>query len=77
MVVKIVSKGPHGPYGVACIKNDLNHPDLEGKSITFSLEEPTWKGRWPEKSEIVILEDVSVRARGFRAKKARLAVPGE
>lgn len=77
VVGELKSKGPHGPHTIAFIKDDPNHPDLEGRSVTFSLLSPVWEGQWPENGAIVILEGVFVKDKGFRARKARLAVPGE
>lgn len=67
-VTSVYLSGRHGPYAVAF----PDTPNREKKSYTFSLKSDVWQETaYPESGSIVLLEDVRVKAAGWRAHKAR------
>ncbi|MEK9172974.1 MAG: hypothetical protein AAB594_00170 [Patescibacteria group bacterium] len=69
-IVQEVIAGPHGKYAVA--RSD----QLEGGSVTFSLDKIVWKERAePECGSKVELSDIRGKAAGWRAHKAKFVRP--
>ena len=72
VVQKIVLEGKHGPFAVA------TSDQIEGSSVTFSLEPTVWmEDEWPEEGMIVLLEDLRQKRAGWRAKKGRFFKPSD
>ncbi|TSC82417.1 MAG: hypothetical protein G01um101420_428 [Parcubacteria group bacterium Gr01-1014_20] len=69
-IVQEVIDGPHGKYAVA--RSD----QLEGGSVTFSLDKSVWKEvAEPECGSKVELSDIRGKAAGWRAHNAKFVRP--
>jgi len=70
VVEKIIPRGKHGPYAVACVpKVGL---------VTFALDDEVWREkRWPDPGALVVLSDVRKKRAGWRAEDGRFVRPSD
>lgn len=70
VVQDIISAGKHGPYAVTKCE-DVG-------SVTFSLNEETWKEKeCPKPGTVVVLSRLIKKRAGWRANSARLFKPAD
>lgn len=77
IVKYVIPDGKHGAYVKALDTCEKPSKKLEGY-ITFSIEEEqsVWtEKRSPKSGDLVVLEDIHKKLKGWRAEKARFYVP--
>lgn len=77
IVKYVLLNGRHGAYVKALDTCEDSSEKLEGY-ITFSIEEEqgVWtEKRWPKPGDLVVLQDIHKKPKGWRAEKARFYRP--
>ena len=70
VVEKVISRGRHGPYAVACVSGV--------GLVTFALTDEVWgEKRWPDPGTLVVLSDIRKKRAGWRAESGRFVRPSD
>ena len=70
IVEKVIPRGKHGPYAVACVSGV--------GLVTFALGDKVWcENRWPDQGTVVVLGDIRKKVAGWRAESGRFVRPSD